>query len=408
MKTIISTLLLQLKGLASLVRYYESLAILVMRRSRYHNVSNQGLDEWTITKALTLSDVDVTHPFLTLPRQPVENHILVHLTQLEQDMLMNKEQVNVNAKDEDTGEVHLMKLKWRGSYYNLIGKWGSIVRAKKLEVGREIKIRWVNGCLHFSVPEQQVQAVTPLQDVAPPLLHDHWPIKKVLTLSDVGTNHPFLPLARRSVEDHILVYWNHQQRELLRNEEQVNVNARDVDTGDMYVMTLRWRGNYYNLFGKWEKIIQQKGLGVGKEIKIRWANGCLNFLVPSERNVVLLQGQEQWPIKKALTLSDVDTNHPFLTLPGKAVDDHILFYWTLQAREQLRNTHQVDINVRDDDTGVIYSMKLKFCGSYYNLIGKWGQIIRGKMLHVGREIRVRWDHECLCFSVPQHSCIQSV
>ena len=84
---------------------------------------------------------------------------------------MNKEQVTINAKDEDTGEVHLMKLKWRGSYYNLIGKWGSIVRAKNLEVGREIKICWFNGCLHFSVPEWQVQAVTSLQDVAP-LIHD--------------------------------------------------------------------------------------------------------------------------------------------------------------------------------------------------------------------------------------------
>lgn len=150
-----------------------------MRRSRNHSVSNQGLDEWTITKALTLSDVDVTHPFLTLPGQPVENYILVHLTQLEQDMLMNKEQVSINAKDEDTGEVNLMKLKWRGSYYNLIGKWGTIIRAKNLEVGREKKIRWVNGCLHFSVPEQQAQAVTPLQDVAPQLLHDYWPITKV-------------------------------------------------------------------------------------------------------------------------------------------------------------------------------------------------------------------------------------
>ena len=389
-----------LLGLRFIGKLLRSLARLVMRRSRYHNVANQGFSEWTITKALTLSDVDVTHPFLTLPRQPVENYVLVHLTQREQDMLMNKEQVTINAKDEDTGEVHLMKLKWRGSYYNLIGKWGSIVRAKNLEVGREIKIRWFNGCLHFFVPEQQVQAVTPWQDVAPPLLHDHWPITKVLTLYGVDTNHPFLPLARRSVEDHILVYWSHQQRELLRNEEQVNINARDVDTGDMYVMTLRWRGNYYNLFGKWEKILQHKGQGVGKEIKIRWGNGCLNFLVPHESNVVLLQGQDMWPIKKALTLSDVDTNHPFLTLPGKAVDDHILFYWTVQAREQLRNTRQVDISVRDDDTGVLYQMKLKFRGSYYNLIGKWGQITRGKMLHVGREIRVRWDNECLCFSVP--------
>lgn len=370
-----------------------------MRRGRNHNVASRGLDDWTIRKALTLSDVDITHPFLTLPRQAVESHILVHLTQQERDSLKNRENVTINARDDDTGEIHAMKLKWRGSYYNLIGKWGRIVRAKKLDVGREIKIRWFNGCLHFSVPQQQIQQVAPVQIVPPQVLHD-WPIKKVLTLSDVDTNHPFLPLARRSVEDHILIYWTQQQRELLRNEEQVNVTARDVDTGDIYLMKLRWRGNYYNLIGKWGKIIRRKGLGVGKEIKIRWSNGYLNFSVPYERNAVVLSGQEEWPIKKLLTLSDVDTNHPFLTLPGKAVEDHIVFYWSLPAREQLRNDRQVNINARDDDTGDLYLMKLKWRGSYYNLIGKWGQIIRGKRLQVGREIKLRWENGCLFFSVP--------
>lgn len=372
-----------------------------MRRARSYNVSSQGQDGWTIRKTLTLSDVDITHPFLTLPRQPVENHILVHLTQLERNQLNNREQVTINARDEDTGETHVMKLKWRGSYYNLIGKWGKLVRAKGLDAGREIKLRWFNGCLHFSVPNLQVPTAIPIPMIAPQIHREQWPIRKVLTLSDVDTNHPFLPLARRSVEDHILIHWTQQQRELLRNEEQVNVNALDVDSGDMYVMKLRWRGNYYNLIGKWGKIIRRKGLGVGKEIKIGWGNGCLNFSVPYERNVVVLPGQEQWPIKKALTLSDVDTNHPFLTLPGKAVEDHILYYLTLQAREQLRMERQLNINARDDDTGDLYIMKLKWRGSYYNLIGKWGQIIRGKRLQVGREIRVRWDNGCLIFSVPE-------
>lgn len=110
---------------------------------------------------------------------------------------------------------------------------------------------------------------------------------------------------------------------------------------------------------------------------------------------------DNWPIKKALTLSDVDTNHPFLTLPGKAVEDHILFYWSQQAREQLRNEHQININARDDDTGDPYLMKLRWRGSYYNLIGKWGKIIRGKKLQVGIEIRLRWENGCLFFSVPQ-------
>ncbi|XP_071699052.1 putative B3 domain-containing protein At3g28853 [Rutidosis leptorrhynchoides] len=116
---------------------------------------------------------------------------------------------------------------------------------------------------------------------------------------------------------------------------------------------------------------------------------------------VMMSQQDDWPIRKVLTSSDVDINHPFLTLPGKSVDDHILLYWASQAREQLRNEHQINVNARDDDTGDVYLMKLKWRGSYYNLIGKWGQIIRGKMLQVGQEIKVRWDNGCLVFSVPQ-------
>nr|GEW66577.1 copia protein [Tanacetum cinerariifolium] len=38
------------------------------------------------------------------------------------------------------GDVFLMKLKWRGSYYNLISKWGQIIRRKTLEVGQEIRV----------------------------------------------------------------------------------------------------------------------------------------------------------------------------------------------------------------------------------------------------------------------------
>lgn len=373
-----------------------------MKRIAYYDaVVPQMQDPWPIKKALTLSDVDITHPFLTLSRQQVEAHILLNMTQQQQDQLRSVGQVDFNAQDDDTGEMYLMKLKWRGSYYNLIGKWGKVVRGKGLDVGQEIKIRWANGCLHFSVPQPQVVNVPPLRMAAGPLIHDHWPIKKVLTLSDVDTNHPFLPLPRRSVEDHILVYWSQQQRELLRKEEQVNLNARDYDNGEIYLMKLKWRGNYYNLIGKWGTIIRQKGLGVGKEIRLRWANECLYFSVPQERYIATASGQEGWPIKKALTLSDVDTNHPFLTLPGKAVEDHILFYWTPQAREQLISEHQVSVNARDEDTGDLYLMKLKWRGSYYNLIGKWGKIIRGRRLHVGKEIRLRWDNGCLLFSVPQ-------
>ncbi|KAA8536565.1 hypothetical protein F0562_029043 [Nyssa sinensis] len=372
-----------------------------MRRTTYRNVTSQEHDQYPIRKALTLSDVDITHPFLTLPRQPVEDHILVHLMPQDQEHLRNREQVNVDAQDDDTGDMYAMKLKFCGSYYNLIGKWGKIVRGKELGVGTEIKIRWANGCLHFSVPQQHIVAVPPLQIVSPPQEQLYWPIKKVLTLSDVDINHPYLPLPRQPVEDHILVHWTQQERELLRNEAQVNLNARDDDTGDMYMMKLKWRAGYYNLIGKWGKIIRRKGLGAGDEINIRWANKCLHFSVPQEWNIVPPQGLDQWPIRKALTLSDVDTNHPFLTLPGKAVEQHILLQWTQQAREQLRNERQLNINARDDDTGDLYAMKLRWRGSYYNLIGKWGKIIRGKRLNVGKEIRLCWNNGCLLFSVPQ-------
>ncbi|KAL6545729.1 hypothetical protein OROGR_009603 [Orobanche gracilis] len=306
------------------------------------NAVPQVQDQWPIKKALTFSDVDIAHPFLTLSRHQVETHIVVYMTPQHREHLRAEGQVGFNAQDNDTGEMSEMKLKWRGSYYNLIGKWGKVVRSKGLEVGQEIKLRWFNGCLHFSVPQQQIVVVPPIRVVAAPLVHDHWPIRKVLTSSDVDPNHPFLPLPHKTVEEHILVHWVPHERERLRKEEQ-------------------WHELY----------------------------------------VTASIGQDKWPIKKALTLSDVDTNHPFLTLPGKAVEDHILFYWAHQAREQLRNEHQVSINARDDDTGNVFVMKLKWRGSYYNLIGKWGGMIREKRLHVGREIRVRWDNGCLVFSVLQ-------
>ncbi|XP_058190402.1 uncharacterized protein LOC131307752 [Rhododendron vialii] len=372
-----------------------------MRRTTHQNVASRGPDLWPIRKALTLSDVDITHPFLTLPRQPVEDHIVVHLAPQDRDHLRNLEHVIVNAQDDDTGDTYMMKLKWRGSYYNLIGKWGTIVRGKGLVVGREIKIRWRNECLHFSVSPQQDVVVPQRQIVAAPQEQQQWPIKKVLTFSDVDTNHPFLPLPRRSVEDHILMHLTHQEREHLRNEEPLNVNAIDYDTGDVYLMKLKLRANYYNLIGNWGKIVRRKGLGVGKEIKIRWANKCLHFSVPPEQHVGVPLLLDQWPIKKALTLSDVDINHPFLTLPGKAVEDHILIHWLPQVREQLIIDRQVNINAQDFDTGDHYAMKLRWRGSYYNLIGKWGTIVRGKRLSVGTEIRVCWDNGCLLFSVPQ-------
>ncbi|KZV22713.1 hypothetical protein F511_05345 [Dorcoceras hygrometricum] len=372
-----------------------------MKRTTYYEAVAQALDHWPIKKALTNSDVDTTHPFLTLSRQQVEAHIVVYMTPQQEEHLRAEGQVNFNAQDDDTGETYVMKLKWRGSYYNLIGKWGKVVRGKGLEVGQEIKLGWFNGCLHFSVPQQQIVTAPPIRAVTTHMTQDHWPIKKVLTPSDVDPNHPFLPLPRRSVEDHILVHWTLEERDSLRKEEQVAITARDYDNGDVHGMKLKWRGNYYNLIGKWANIIRHKGIGVGQEIRIRWMNSCLYFSVPEDHYVAAPSGQDSWPVKKALTLSDVDTNHPFLTLPGKAVEDHILFYWTPQAREQLRTEHQVGINARDDDTGDLYVMKLKWRGSYYNLIGKWGKIIREKGLQVGREIRVRWDNGCLIFSVPQ-------
>ncbi|CAH9082176.1 unnamed protein product [Cuscuta europaea] len=321
-----------------------------------------------------------------------------------QEVLRSQGHVDFNAQDDDTSEVYSMKLKWRGSYYNLIGKWGKVVRTKGLDAGHEIKIRWDNGILHFSVPREQVATVVmPVRMVVGPSAVDNfWPIKKVLTLSDVDINHPFLPLPHQQVEDHILVHWTPQQQERLRKEDHVVVNTQDYDTGEGYQMKIKPKGNFYNLIGKWGVIIRQKGLGVGEEIRIRWENECLYFSVPQEHyNTTPSSVVDNWPIKKALTLSDVDTTHPFLTLPGKAVEDYVLFYWTPQDREKLRSERQIDVNGKDNDTGDLYLMKLRWRGSYYNLIGKWGKIIRGKGLQIGMEIRLRWDDRCLLFSVPE-------
>ncbi|KAL2511862.1 Uncharacterized protein Adt_17462 [Abeliophyllum distichum] len=154
----------------------------------------------------------------------------------------------------------------------------------------------------------------------------------------------------------------------------------------MHVMKLKWRGTYYNLIGKWANIIRPKGLGVGKEIRLRWANNCLYFSVPQEHYVSTASEPSNWPIKKALTLSDVNTSHPFLTLPGKAVEDHILFYWTQQGREQLRNEHQISLNVRDNDTGDLYVMKLKWREVIIILLANGGKSLdrRGSRLRWGR------------------------
>lgn len=372
-----------------------------MRRRRTHNGVPHGEDIWPIRKVLTSSDVDITHPFLTLPRQPVEDHILVYLTLQEKEHLQTVNYVHLNVLDDSTGDMYVMKLKWRGSYYNLIGKWGKIVRAKGLSMGMEIKMRWTNGFLQFSVPPQPNHVLPLAHFVSPPLEFEEWPIKKVLTFSDVDTGHPFLPLPRQSVDDHITVHLTPQERENLRNDGLVNLNALDHDTGDMYVMKLKLRGNQYNLTGKWGKIIRRKELVAGREIKLRWANRCLYFSVPLDRNASVPAPLDQWPIKKALTLSDIDTNHPFLTLPGKAVEDHILLHWTQQAHEQLRKDRLISINAQDVDTGDFYAMKLRWRGSYYNLIGKWGKIVREKGLTVGTEIQVWWDNGCLLFSFSQ-------
>ncbi|XP_047324224.1 uncharacterized protein LOC124927793 [Impatiens glandulifera] len=359
----------------------------------------QGQDLWPIRKTLTSSDVDVTHPFLTLSRQAVEDHILIHFTPFVRDHLRNTHDVTINVHDDDTGDKYLMKLKWRVSYYNLIGKWGKVIRGKGLGVGNEIMIRWVNGWLHFSVPQElNVGNMPPMQTVSAPPHPVHWPIKKVLTLSDIDTNHPFLPLPQRPVDEYILVHLTQHERECLRNDEQVDMNARDDDTGEIYQMKLKWRGNSYNLIGKWGKIIRKRGLGVGKEIKICWWNKCLHFSIPQEQFVAVNPGLDYWPIRKALTLSDIDTNHPFLTLPGKAVENNILLLWTLQDRDQLRNERQLTINAQDYDTGDFHTMKLRWRGSYYNLVGKWGKLVREKGLTIGREIKLRWEHGCLFFS----------
>ncbi|KAL6513176.1 hypothetical protein OROGR_020662 [Orobanche gracilis] len=203
-----------------------------MKRTTYFSSVLELPDLWPIRKALTLSDVDITHPFLTLPRQHVETHIVVYMSPQQQEHLRAEGQVCLNAQDDDTGDMYIMKLKWRGSYYNLIGKWGKIIRGKDLNVGQEIRLRWFNGCLYFSIsenhtigPSPQALPVSTVWMIAAPSVHDHWPIRKVLTSSDVDLTHPFLPLARKSFDEHILSHWGPQEREIEKGRAPVYKRA---------------------------------------------------------------------------------------------------------------------------------------------------------------------------------------
>ncbi|GKA76249.1 B3 DNA binding domain-containing protein, partial [Tanacetum coccineum] len=144
----------------------------------------------------------------------------LHLTQFKRDQLANKEQVAIDDQDDDTDEIYVMKMRWRGNCYNFIGKWGKIVRRKGLKAGKEIKIRWANGSLNFSVPYEPVVQTT--MAVMMSHHHDEWPIRK----------------------------------------HQIIVNTRDDDTCDVFLMKLKWRGSYYNLIGKWGQIIRRKTLEV--------------------------------------------------------------------------------------------------------------------------------------------------
>ncbi|CAA0814049.1 Unknown protein [Striga hermonthica] len=162
----------------------------------------------------------------------------------------------------------------RGSYYNLVcSKWGKSVRDKGLEVGQEIRLRWFNSCLYFSVSQHRLAGPPP--PPPPPPLPIPAPPVPVLISSHVDPTHPFLHLPCKLVEDHILVQWAPLERERLRKEEHVCINAWDYDTGDTHEMELRWHGNYYYLIGKWWNIVRHRGLVVGQEIRLRWMNGCL-------------------------------------------------------------------------------------------------------------------------------------
>ncbi|KAL8029575.1 hypothetical protein ABFX02_14G233400 [Erythranthe guttata] len=99
---------------------------------------------WEITKSLTKSDVNGSSRLL-LPRKLVQDHILVHLDNVELAAINEEDGLEVSVLDVDTDTHHILAFKlWSSSKsYVLAKNWSSdFVRRRGLSENREIGIRW--------------------------------------------------------------------------------------------------------------------------------------------------------------------------------------------------------------------------------------------------------------------------
>jgi hypothetical protein len=110
---------------------------------------------------------------------------------------------------------------------------------------------------------------------------DLWPIKKMITPSDLGKSSRLL-LARDGVKKHILPQWDANRIESL-HEEGVQVCVWDCDTKSEHQLVFkRWASGSYVLIGKWIKeFVERKVLNKGDEIGLYWdqTNSRFNFRI---------------------------------------------------------------------------------------------------------------------------------
>ncbi|KAG5537247.1 hypothetical protein RHGRI_024633 [Rhododendron griersonianum] len=72
----------------------------------------------------------------------------------EQKKILNADpfRLAIQAVDDDTNERREVLVTNVGSGYNISNKWGEVIRKKKLKAKQVIRVRWADGCLHFTVP----------------------------------------------------------------------------------------------------------------------------------------------------------------------------------------------------------------------------------------------------------------
>ncbi|XP_010513071.1 PREDICTED: B3 domain-containing protein At2g33720-like [Camelina sativa] len=104
------------------------------------------------------------------------------------------------------------------------------------------------------------------------LFKDPWIIKKVLTTSDLGQLSRLL-LHTAPIENHIIIYLNEDDQNMVQEGLGITVDVYDHDTDSTYQLLLkRWaKLNSYVLNGGWPMyFVRRRGLRKGDEIGLFW------------------------------------------------------------------------------------------------------------------------------------------